>query len=509
MSEILAIVFSAILGFGGAGLGLYFGKDIWNKKVVRSSGGSTKEEKEEVATKAKEILVGAKDEALRIKRDAENVAEKIRLSVSESEKTLEQRAGRLDRRERDLELKEKRVEEVEQQVKRKLVEIDEAKAKQVEKLEKISGITKEEAKKVVLDVVEHRLGSDIGRRIREAEDKIRRESDEKAKEILVEAMQSVSTDYVPEYTISKIKLPDEEMKGRIIGKEGRNIRAFEEITGVNLEMDAETPNEVRISCFDPVRREIAKVSLERLIADGRIQPARIEEIVKRTQSEIEKLMYKEGENLTHRFGVYNLPKEIISLLGRYKYRFSYGQNMVEHTIEETQMGVKIASELGVDPYVVKVACLLHDIGKVLTNEEGSHIELGESILKKYSLSPAIVRAVAEHHKDKPSSVEGVIVQIADSISGARPGARYSDFEDYVKRMKDLEDAALSFKGVGKAFAISAGREVRVIVKPDEVMDDEVDKLAFDIARKIEKEQTYPGTVKVLVVRELRASEVAK
>ncbi|MBU1016892.1 MAG: ribonuclease Y [Patescibacteria group bacterium] len=460
-------------------------------------------------TEAKEIIISAKEDALKIKKSAEDEVRKIRLNLSDMEKTVEQRSNRVEQKEADLGEKEKGLEESIAFNKKKTEEIDEIRAKQVDRLEKVSGFTREEAKKIVLEAVENKLADEIGKKVREAEEKIKKQSDEIAKDIILDAMHTASTDYVVEYTISKIKLAESDMKGRIIGKEGRNIRAFEEVTGVTLDMDDDTPNEVRISCYDPVRREVAKISLERLLADGRIQPARIEEVVEKTKTELERIMYKEGENLASRFGIYNLPKEIIALLGRYKYRYSYGQNMIEHTMEETQMGVKIAKELGVNVYPVKVACLLHDIGKVLTDEEGSHLELAEKLLKKYQFPDNIVKAVAEHHTDKPSNMEGIIVQVADSISGARPGARYVDLGDYVKRMKDLEEAALGFKGVGKAFAVSAGRELRVIVKPEEVSDEKAVKLAHDIAEKIEKEQTYPGTVKVLVIRDLRVSEIAK
>jgi len=507
--ESILVIFSSIVLVAGALMGgMYLGKK--NKDVDEEKPKFSEDDKfSDVKTQAKEILLEAKEEALKIKKSAEEEARKIRVNLSDAEKASEQRSNRLEQKEAELSRKEKNLEENTVLNKKKMEEVEEIRAKQVERLEKVSGFTREEAKKIVLEAVEHKLSDEIGKRVREAEEKIRKQSDEAAKEIIVDAMHSASTDYVVEYTISKIKLADPEMKGRIIGKEGRNIRAFEEVTGVTIDMDDDTPNEVRISCYDPIRREVAKQSLERLLADGRIQPARIEEVVKKTQLELEKVMYKEGEKLASRFGIYNLPKEIIELLGRYKYRYSYGQNMIEHTMEETQMGVKIAKELGVESYPVKVACLLHDIGKVLTDEEGSHLELAEKLLRKYRFPDNIVKAVAEHHTDKPSNIEGIIVQVADSISGARPGARYTDLGDYVKRMKDLEEAASSFKGVERAFAVSAGRELRVIVKPEEVSDEKAVKLAHDIAEKIEKEQTYPGTVKVLVVRDLRVSEIAK
>ncbi|OIP98374.1 ribonuclease Y [candidate division WWE3 bacterium CG09_land_8_20_14_0_10_39_24] len=501
MESILVIFSSLALSVGALVGGLYLGKRGSKNASLEEKLPETPSENSlaQAKTQAKEIVLSAKEEALKIKKSAEDEAERI----------SSQHFNRVKQREADVAKKDKELEETLALNKRRAQELEEIRAKQVEKLEKVSGVTKEEAKKIVLDAVERKLSEEIGKRVREAEENTRRQADILAKEVLLDAMHSASTDYVAEYTISKVKLDDPEMKGRIIGKEGRNIRAFEEATGVNIDMDDDTPNEVRVSCYDSVRREVARVSLERLIADGRIQPARIDDVVKKTQTELERIMYKEGENLSAKFGVFNLPKEIISLLGRYKYRYSYGQNMIEHTMEETQMGIKIAKELGVNVYPIKVACLLHDIGKVLTDEEGSHIELAEKLLKKYKFPDNIIKAVAEHHTDKPSNIEGIIVQIADSISGARPGARYVDFGDYVKRMTDLESAAKSFAGVEKAFAISAGRELRVIVKPNEVSDEKAAELAHSIAEKIEKEQTYPGTVKVLIIRDLRVSEIAK
>ena len=299
------------------------------------------------------------------------------------------------------------------------------------------------------------------------------------------------------------------MKGRIIGREGRNIRAYETATGVSVDLD-ETPGQLRISCFDPVRREIARLSLERLIADGRIQPVKIEEVVAKTTKDIEKIMLEAGQNLCHQIGVYNLPPELIALIGRFKYRFSYGQNMIEHTLEETKMGVYMATELKLDVNIVKLGCLLHDIGKVATEEEGSHVQLGVDIARKYHLPEKVVACIAEHHEDVPfSSLESTVCYLADAMSGARPGARVEDYAAYVKRLTDLEAAALSFEGVEKVFALSAGREVRVIVSPEAVNDNQAAKLAHDIAGKIEKEQVYPGTVKVTVIRELRTSEIAK
>ena len=353
------------------------------------------------------------------------------------------------------------------------------------------------------------MSQEVGKRIKQAEEEIRESADLKAREILVDVMRYGATDYVPEYTTSIIKLADPDMKGRIIGKEGRNIKAFEQVTGVNVDLD-ETPGEIRISSFDPVRREIARISLEKLLLDGRIQPAKIEEIVAKTTQDLDQLMYKEGEKLCHSVNVFNLPKEIVSLLGKFKYRYSYGQNMIQHTLEETQLGIKLAKEMGADTNIVRLACLLHDIGKVIDDNEGTHVESGVELLKKYNMPQGVIDCVAQHHEDEAfSSVEAVIVYVVDAISASRPGARHEDYEAYVRRMQDLEAVATGFAGVKKVFAISAGREVRVVVEPEKVDDLTSFKLARDIANKIERDLVYPGQVKVTVVREVRAEEFAR
>lgn len=463
----------------------------------------------EAQTKAKELLLEAKDESLRIKRQAEEEVRKIRQEAIELEKRLDTRQDHLERKISELEKKEQDVMAKDSKIQAKLDDLDKVYKEQVDKLQNIAGLTKEEARKDLISNLEKSLSQEIGKKIKEAEDKVKQESSEKSKEILVNAMLHASTDYVVEYTTSKVKLPDPEMKGRIIGKEGRNIKIFEEKTGANLDME-EDSDDVRISSFDPVRREIAKVSLERLIADGRIQPAKIEEIVDKTVKDIDLIIFKAGEELCHKVGVYNLPKDLIYMLGKFKYRFSYGQNMIQHTLEETKLGVQLAHDLGVDVNIVKLGCLFHDIGKIVTDEEGTHVQLGVDLLRKFKISDAVVNCVAEHHEDKPfSSLESVVVHIADSISGARPGARSEDYEAYVKRMKDLEAAAVSFDGIEKAYAISAGREVRVFVKPERVDDATCALLSHEIAKKIELEQTYPGTVKVTVIREVRVSDTAK
>lgn len=422
--------------------------------------------------------------------------------VSQKETGLAKREGILEERERMLEEKQKLVDE-------KLFQSEELRKKLTERLEKVTGLSFDEAKKLLLEQVEKDLSAEISKKIKEAEDEIKLHSEGKAKEILAEAMIHGVTDYVAEFTTSQIQLPDEDIKGRIIGKEGRNIRAFENTAGVDVILD-DAPNVLVISSFDPVRREIAKVALDRLIKDGRIQPQRIEEIVERTKQDMEKIMCQEGERLCHEVGVYNLPSELVCLLGRFKYRFSYGQNMIIHTLEETKIGVALAKLLHADVSVVRLACLLHDVGKVvIEGDDGTHVEKGVGILKKFNLPSAVVSCVEEHHEDKPfTSLESVMVYLADAISGSRPGARHEDIENYIKRIEEVEKIATSFEGVDKAYAVAAGREVRVMVFPEKVSDEELPKLTHDIASRISKEVVVPGAIKVTAIRETRAQATA-
>jgi len=420
---------------------------------------------------------------------------------SRNEAELAKREGILEERERQITQRQKLVDE-------KLESLEKIRIDLVEKLEKVSKFSAEDAKKILLENIEKDLATEISKKITEAEDEIKLQTDEKAKELLAEAMLHGVTDYISEFTTSRVNLPDEEIKGRIIGKEGRNIRTFEQATGVDVLMDDEIPNSLTLSSFDPVRREIARVSLDRLIADGRIQPQRIEEIVEKTKEDINKLMRQAGEKLCHDVEVYNLPVELVDLIGRFKYRYSYGQNLIQHTQEETQIGVALAKEIGADVNVVKLGCLLHDIGKIVTEgDEGTHVEKGVQLAKKFNLPEEVVNCIAEHHEDKPfSSVESILVYIADAISGGRPGARHENVEDYIKRMDDIEKIATSFTGVDKAFALQAGREVRVIVMPEKISDEELPKLVHDIAEKISKDVMVPGAVKITAIREVRATE---
>jgi len=423
-------------------------------------------------------------------------------------KELAVKIAELERREGALEEKEKFLKDKEGELAKLRSEVEEVKKKEVEKLEKISALSKQEARELILAATEKRIAEDIARKINEGEEEVKAHVDDKAKEILIEAIQHGTTDLVAEYTVSSVHLADEEMKGRIIGREGRNIRTFERATGVEIEID-ET-NDIRLSSFDPVRREIARRSIEKLVKDRRIQPSRIEEIVGKTKQEVEKIMFEEGEKLCHAVKVYRLHPELVKLLGRYKFRFSYGQNMIIHTLEETKIGVQLAYEVGANVNVVRLGCLLHDIGKVVTEEEGTHVQLGVDLARKYRLPEEVVACIAEHHEDKPfSSAESRVVWIADAASGSRPGARYEPHTEYLERMDQIEKIAQDFPEVQEAFAYQAGRDVRVLVKPEKISDDELVVLANKITHSLEEKASYAGQIKVTCIRETRASEMTK
>jgi ribonuclease Y len=462
----------------------------------------------EAQARAKEIIVEAKDEALAIRSKAEQDARELRRSLEEQQRSIDIKIDRIETRLSQMDDKDKQLEKMRDDLIKSREGIEKTKQQVIDQLESISGMTRDEAKSSLFDNLEKKLTKEMATLIRQKEEEAKSESDEKVREILIDAMKHGATDYVVEYTVSTVQLASEEDKGRIIGKAGRNIHTFERVTGVDVDLDV-SPTEVRLSCFDPVRREIARISLERLVKDGRIQPSRIEEIVKKVAGELDKIMFEEGKKLCHAVGIYNMPSELIQMLGRFKYRFSYGQNLIAHTLEETRIGIKIAHELGADANIVKLGCLLHDIGKVSTEEEGSHVELGVKIAKKYGMPQAVVDCIAQHHEDEPfSSVESMIVYTADAISGARPGARYENYDEYVKRLQKLEEIAASYPEVDHAYAIQAGREVRVILVPDKSKDDDVQVLALKIRDRVKNEMTYPGTVTITVVRETRNQQVA-
>lgn len=461
---------------------------------------------EQAKTEARNIVIEAKDEALRIKREAELDGRKVRQETLALEQRLAAKEENIDKRMSLLDQREAHIKSQEQQSLKRLEQIDQLRNELIAKLEKVAHLTRDEAKQLILTAVEERLKEDVAKRIREAEATAKLESEKRSREIIIDAMRHGATNYVSEYTVSTIKISDEDFKGRIIGKEGRNIRAFEMATGVDVDLDEE--GVIRLSSFDSVRREIARVTLEKLIRDGRIQPVKIEELVHQTQKEIEKIMFDEGTKLCHAVGVYNMPSDKVALLGRFKYRFSYGQNMIAHTLEETKIGIALAQELKADVNVVRLGCLLHDIGKVINDKEGSHVQLGVELLRKNGMPPAVIDCVAAHHEDIPfPSIEAVIVYIADAISGARPGARYEDIGEYVKRLKTLEDIATSFPGIDKSYALQAGRELRVIIDPGKMDDAAVTVTTKKIAEEIEKKfPTYPGQIKITAIREFRVVE---
>ena len=444
--------------------------------------------------KARELVVEAKDEAFKIRRDAEEESRRKLIDFERKEGALEDR--------------ELRLKTIELQSEKKTADVEKLKQDHIDKLEKVAHLTRDEARVVIMEEMKNQLKQDLAREVRESADRAKEEADAKVKDILVDAMRHGATDYVAEYTVSVVKLPDEEMKGRIIGKEGRNIRAFETATGVDVDLDEE--GVIRLSCFDPVRREVARVTLERLLRDGRVQPGRIEEIVDQVRKEIERIMFEEGQKLCHAVGVYNLPAPIVAHLGRFKYRFSYGQNLIAHTLEETKIGIALAQEVGADVNIVRLGCLLHDIGKVIMDREGTHVHLGVELLKKYGMPQKVIDCVAQHHEDTPfTSAESMLVYIADAMSGARPGARNENVEEYIKRLTELEDIAKAHTGVKEAFAFQAGREIRVVVDPGMVDDAGATLMAAELKKEVEEKLTYPGQIKISVIRELRATEIAK
>lgn len=420
---------------------------------------------------------------------------------SKKESELAKKEGIIEERERIIARAQKQITE-------KLEQLEVVRKELVSKLENVSALSAEQAKKILLENLDKELAIEASKKIKDAENEIKLGVDEKVKQILADAMFHGVTDYISEYTTSKVKLQDEDMKGKIIGKEGRNVRTFEQATGVDVVMDDEIPDVLILSSFDPVRREIAKVSLERLIEDGRIQPQRIEEVVAKTQEDINKIMRQTGETLCHDVAIYNLPVELVDIIGRFKYRYSFGQNLIQHTQELVQIGAELARQIGADVNIVKLGCLLHDIGKVVTEgDEGSHVDKGVALLKQLGLPEEVINCVAEHHEARPfSSVESILVCISDKISGGRPGARHENVQDYIKRLDDIEKIAVSFEGVEKCFAVQAGREVRVIVTPEKISDEELPKLVHDIAEKISKEVMVPGAVRITAIRETRAIE---
>ena len=461
-------------------------------------------------TKKREALLEAKEESLKTKNELERETKERRAEIQRYERRVLSKEESLDRKSEAIEKKESFLAKREDELNRKKAEVEELSEKRVQELERISGLTSEQAKDFLLKTVEDEVKHDTAVLIKEMENQAKEEASKKAKEYVVTAIQKCAADHVAETTISVVQLPNDEMKGRIIGREGRNIRTLETMTGVDLIID-DTPEAVILSAFDPIRREIARIALEKLIVDGRIHPARIEEMVEKAQKEVEVMIREEGENATLEVGVHGIHPELVKLLGKMKFRTSYGQNALKHSIEVAQLSGLLAAEVGVDVRLAKRAGLLHDIGKSVDHEmEGSHIQIGVDLCRKYKESPIIINAVEAHHGDvEPESLIACIVQAADTISAARPGARRETLETYTNRLTQLEDITNSFKGVDKSFAIQAGREIRIMVVPEMISDTDMVLLARDISKQIENELEYPGQIKVNVIRESRVVDYAK
>ncbi|WP_027398128.1 ribonuclease Y [Anaerovorax odorimutans] len=458
----------------------------------------------------KEITIEAKEEAHRMRSDVEREVRERRAEIQRAEKRLIQKEEAIDRKTENLEKKEEGITNKEQILINKQEELDGFINKQMEELERISGYTSEEAKAILLSNVEKEIRQEASVMIKEIESKAKEEGDKKAKEIITGAIQRCAADHVAESTVSVVPLPNDEMKGRIIGREGRNIRAIETLTGIDLIID-DTPEAVILSGFDPVRREIARLSLEKLIVDGRIHPARIEEMVEKAEKEVNSIIKEAGEQATFDVGIHNLHPELVKLLGRLKYRTSYGQNVLKHSIEVAHLAGLMAGELGLDVKNAKRAGLLHDIGKAVDHEvEGTHVDIGIDLLRKYKENETIINGMAAHHGDyEPKTLEAVLIAAADALSAARPGARRETLETYIKRLTKLEQIANTTPGVDKSFAIQAGREIRIIARPEEVNDEGIVFLAREISKKIESELEYPGQIKVSVIRETRSVDYAK
>ena len=490
----------------------------YRKKVAEAKVGSAEEKAREIIdeavknaeTKKRESSLEIKEESIRAKNELDKEIKERRAEIQRNERRIEQKEANIDRKLEAVEKREAGFAAKEEEINREKEEVARLHEERVQELERISGLTSEQAKEYLLKTIEDDVKIDTAKLIKEMESKAKEEAGKKAKEYVVTAIQKCAADHVAETTISVVQLPNDEMKGRIIGREGRNIRTLETMTGVDLIID-DTPEAVILSGFDPIRREVARIALEKLIVDGRIHPARIEEMVEKAQKEVETMIREEGEAATLEVGVHGIHPELVRLLGKMKFRTSYGQNALKHSIEVAQLAGLLAAEVGVDVRTAKRAGLLHDIGKSVDHDmEGSHIQIGVDLCRKYKESPIIINAVEAHHGDvEPESLIACIVQAADAISAARPGARRETLETYTNRLKQLEDITNQFKGVDKSFAIQAGREIRVMVVPEHVNDADMVLLARDIAKQIEAELEYPGQIKVNVIRESRAIDYAK
>jgi len=498
----LALVLGGVVG--------YFARQIIANQQIRNTRKEAERLLDEATTKYNELLSAARQEAIKVSNSAEAENKERRLEIQRIEKRVNQKEEALERKIESIERRERDLEGAKKDVEKITAELRVVKEKQLAKLESISGTSSEEAKELLFQTLKQEVEEDASQRVRVWEAQIKEEADERVREILATAIQRCATDVVSETTISAVPLPSDEMKGRLIGREGRNIRALEQATGVDLIID-DTPEAVTISSFDPVRREVARVALGKLILDGRIHPARIKEIVDKTKTEVEATVRSEGERAAYEAGVPGLHPELVKLIGQLKFRTSYGQNVLLHSLEVSHLAGMLASEIGVNVNVARKAGLLHDIGKAVDYQtEGPHALIGADLVKQWDKNSAVVQAIAEHHGEATtSSVMGFVVAAADAISGSRPGARRESLEQYIKRVKELEDIAGDFPGVEKSFAIQAGREVRVLVKPDKVDDLAAVRLARDISKRIEESLTYPGQIKIVVIRETTAIDYAK
>ena len=513
MPYIIGGVIAVVLGVVG-----FFTGSAYRRKADSTELGTARDEARRILsdaiknaeTKKKELLIEAKDEVYQLRQEAERDIKERRSDIQRSENRLQQKEEALDRKIDNIEAKEEKLSQKAKEIEEKFEECERIKKSQIDMLEKISGFTKQEAKDYLLGILDGELNHEKAVKILEIEKQTKEEADRIAREIVGHAIQRCAADHTSEITVSVVNLPNDEMKGRIIGREGRNIRALETATGADLIID-DTPEAITVSCFDPVRREIARLTLEKLILDGRIHPARIEEMINKATAEVEATIKQEGERAILEAGIHNIHPEIVKLIGKLRYRTSYGQSVLNHSLEVCHLSGLIAAEIGANVTLAKRAGLLHDLGKALDHEqEGSHIQLGVEAARKYKENEEVIHAIHAHHGEvEAKTVIACIVQAADAISAARPGARRENIENYIKRLEKLEEIANSFNGVERSYAIQAGREVRIIVKPEIVSDDDMVLIAHDIAQRIENELEYPGQIKVNLIRENRAIDYAK